>query len=69
MIALPQKDKNIITSSSSTIEWKINPGTLIIMPSYMMHEYSPQKNDPFKFIHFNIKATEKRFMKGTENDS
>jgi uncharacterized protein (TIGR02466 family) len=68
-IALPQKNKNIITNASPTINLTINPGTLIIIPSYIMHEYSAQRNDSFKFIHFNIKATEKRFMKGVENDS
>ena len=68
-IALPEKNKNIITNASPTINWIVNPGTLILIPSYIMHEYSPQKNDPFKFIHFNIKATEKRFMKGVEDDS
>ena len=68
-IALPQKNKNIITNASPTINLTINPGTLIIIPSYIMHEYSAQRNDSFKFIHFNIKATEKRFMKGVEDDS
>jgi len=29
----------------------------------MMHEYIPQQKEPFKFIHFNVKAIEKKFNK------
>tara|TARA_Y100001938_G_scaffold128918_1_gene183232 strand:- start:581 stop:1219 length:639 start_codon:yes stop_codon:yes gene_type:complete len=61
MISLPQQDKTKLTMSSSFISWKIQPGTLILIPAYIMHEYVPQTKQPFKFIHFNVQAIEKRF--------
>ena len=61
--ALPQKDKEIITYASESFHWKPEPGTLIIMPAYLNHEYVVSKDDPFRFIHFNLQAIENRFFK------
>ena len=61
--ALPQKDKEIITYASDSFHWKPESGTLIIMPAYLTHEYVVSRDDPFRFIHFNLQAIENRFFK------
>ena len=61
--ALPQKNKEAITYASESFHWKPEPGTLIIMPAYLNHEYVVSKDDPFRFIHFNLQAIENRFFK------
>ena len=53
---LPEKNIDNITNASIATHWKVNPGTLIITPAYLPHEYAIQKNDPFRFIHFNLQA-------------
>ena len=61
--ALPEKNAQEMTYASQAIHWRPNPGTLIIQPSYITHQYSVGgPNKPFRFIHFNILAIEKRFM-------
>jgi|TARA_R100001460_G_scaffold78758_1_gene119743 uncharacterized protein (TIGR02466 family) len=63
MVSLPRKNTDEITMSSPFVSWNIKPGTLVLLPAYMMHEYIPQQKEPFKFIHFNVKAIEKKFNK------
>jgi hypothetical protein len=47
--------------------WKPDPGTLIIMPAYITHQYSVGgPNQAFRFIHFNIQAIHNNFMKTEE---
>ena len=60
--ALPQKNKEAITYASESFHWMPEAGTLIIMPAYLTHEYVVSKNDPFRFIHFNLQAIENRFL-------
>ena len=44
---------------------KPKPGTLIIFPGYLEHEFSIDHGiDPFRFIHWNIQAV----PKGINND-
>jgi uncharacterized protein (TIGR02466 family) len=60
------KEKNIldITPASSIINFRPKPGTLIIFPSYLPHEYAVDDgSEPFRFIHFNIQAIEKGMLK------
>ena len=59
--ALPEKDQTQVTYASQSAHWKPTPGTLILIPAYIMHEYVPQTKQPIKFIHFNVQAIEKRF--------
>ena len=61
--ALPQKNKDEITHASESFHYKPRPGTLIIIPAYLNHQYVVSKNDPFRFIHFNLQAIENRFLK------
>ena len=60
--ALPQKNKETITYASDSFHWKPESGTLIIMPAYLTHEYVVSRDDPFRFIHFNLQAIENRFL-------
>jgi uncharacterized protein (TIGR02466 family) len=65
--ALPQKDQTQITYASDSAHWKPTPGTLIIMPAYVTHQYSVGgPNQAFRFIHFNIQAIHNSFMKTEE---
>ena len=64
---LPEKNPNEITYGSQAINWTPLPGTLIIMPAYLTHQYSVGgPNQAFRFIHFNIQAIDNRFMKTQE---
>ena len=67
--ALPQKDNTQITYATNEAHWKPTPGTLIIMPAYVTHQYSVGgPNQAFRFIHFNIQAIHNSFMKQTEEE-
>ena len=39
MTKLPQKDTSKITLASEQIHFKIQPGTMIIIPGYTPHQY------------------------------
>ena len=46
------------------IHYRPKPGTLIIFPGYMEHEYAVDHgNEPFRFIHWNITALPKEMAK------
>ena len=61
---LTEKDKANITYASQAAHWKPTPGTLIIMPAYVTHQYSMGgPNQAFRFIHFNVQAIHNTFMK------
>lgn len=57
MTDLTQKDNSVLTTSSSTVFYKPKPGTLMLFNSYLPHHFAvdPGK-DPFRFIHFNLRA-------------
>ena len=62
--ALPEKNAKEITYASQAVHWSPKPGTLIIQPAYITHQYSVGgPNRPFRFIHFNIQAIHNVFMK------
>ena len=49
---------------SRTISFKPKPGTLIIFPGYLEHEYAVDFGiEPFRFIHWNIQAVPKEMAK------
>ena len=65
--ALPEKDSSQITYASQAVHWQPKPGTLILQPAYITHQYSVGgPNKPFRFIHFNIQAIHNVFMKGVK---
>ena len=64
MTKLPQKDGAKITMANEAIHYKINPGTMIIFPGYVPHQYVVDAGlDPFRFIHWNIKVVETAISK------
>jgi uncharacterized protein (TIGR02466 family) len=53
-----------VWSGNELIHFKPKPGTLIIFPGYMEHEYTVDHGkEPFRFIHWNIQAVPKGMAK------
>ena len=64
IIKLPEKNANNITDASDYINFKPVPGTLIMFPSYLSHGFQVDFGlQPFRFIHFNYRAIEKKYLK------
>jgi hypothetical protein len=58
------KPGNGIGSGTELIHIKVKPGTLIIFPGYLEHEYAVDHGiNPFRFIHWNIQAIPKGMAK------
>jgi len=63
MNLLPEKDTSKITSASSLIHFKPEPGAFIFFNSYLQHEFIVDEGiEPFRFIHFNIQAFPKQLI-------
>ncbi len=57
MTKLPLEQSKEIKMGSSSINFKIQPGTFIFFPGYLTHEFPIDLGiDPFRFIHFNVQA-------------
>ena len=57
MSQLPLKNVEEITLGSTMVSFKPNPGTLILFPSFLEHQFSLDFGiEPFRFIHFNLQA-------------
>jgi hypothetical protein len=57
---LPLKKEDEITFGSQQINYRPKPGTLILFPAFMEHQFTVDCGlDPFRFIHFNIQAIRK----------
>jgi uncharacterized protein (TIGR02466 family) len=55
MTKLPMIDQ--VTLVTNKIEYRPKPGTLIIFPSYLPHQYVVDPGiEPFRFIHFNAQV-------------
>ena len=55
---------NNILAGTDIIHIKPTPGTLIIFPGYLEHEYAVDHGkEPFRFIHWNIQAVPKGMAK------
>jgi uncharacterized protein (TIGR02466 family) len=55
---------NDILPGTDNIHIKPTPGTLIIFPGYLEHEYAVDHGkEPFRFIHWNIQAVPKEMAK------
>ena len=58
------KPNNGIFHGTELIHFKPKPGTLIIFPGYLEHEYAVDHGiEPFRFIHWNIQAVPKEMAK------
>lgn len=57
---LPLKKESEITFGSQFISQKPVPGTLILFPSFLEHQFVMDLGiEPFRFIHFNLQAVRK----------
>jgi len=64
MTKLPQKDKNKITYANEAVHYKVQPGTMVLIPGYTPHQYPVDMGiDPFRFVHWNIQAIPKGVVK------
>ena len=60
MTKLPQKDPTKVTFASDSIHYKVEPGSMILIPGYTPHQYPFDLGlEPFRFIHWNIQAVPK----------
>jgi len=61
---LKLKPSNGIFHGTELVHFKVQPGTLIIFPGYLEHEYAVDHGvEPFRFIHWNIQAVPKEMAK------
>jgi hypothetical protein len=61
---LKLKNGNGIFHGTELIHFKVKPGTLIIFPGYLEHEFAVDHGvEPFRFIHWNIQAVPKEMAK------
>jgi uncharacterized protein (TIGR02466 family) len=61
---LKMKSSNGIFHGTELVHFKPKPGTLIIFPGYLEHEYAIDHGiEPFRFIHWNIQAIPKEMAK------
>jgi len=60
MKTLPQSDEEKITHATGKVYYTPKPGTMIIIPGYVPHEYPIDMGiHPFRFIHWNIQCVPK----------
>ena len=60
MNQLPLKNASELSFGNPLINFKPAPGTLIMFPSFLEHEFSLDLGiEPFRFIHFNLQAVRK----------
>jgi len=61
---LKLKPSKGIFHGTELVHFKPKPGTLIIFPGYLEHEYAVDHGvEPFRFIHWNIQAVPKEMAK------
>ena len=61
---LKMKDQKGVLGGSELIHFNPTPGTLIIFPGFLEHEFSVDFGiEPFRFIHWNIQAIPKEMAK------
>ena len=61
---LPEKDKSLVTYSTSQINYEPKPGRIMFFPSHLPHLFSVDNGyEPFRFIHFNCQAIPKSVLK------
>ena len=66
MTKLPLKNDKQLSMGISMVNYKPKPGTMIIFPGYVPHEYAVDAGlEPFRFIHWNIQAVPTSISKET----
>ena len=61
---LKMKPNDEILDGNDLIHFKPKPGTFILFPGFLEHEFSVDHGkDPFRFIHFNLQAVPKEMAK------
>ena len=66
MTKLPQLQPEKLSFANEAVNFKIKPGTMVIFPGYLTHEYALDYGlDPFRFIHFNIQYLPKSEVSAT----
>ena len=64
MTKLFTKNQEQITLGSNQVHYKPQPGTMVIFPGYLPHQFAVDPGlEPFRFIHFNIKVVETEISK------
>jgi uncharacterized protein (TIGR02466 family) len=64
MSALPLKNSSELSAGNNTVFIKPKPGTMVIFPSYLAHEFTVDYGiDKFKFIHWNIQCVPTNTLK------
>ena len=64
MLNLPIKDHTKLCYAMERQIIKPKPGTLLMFNSYLPHEFKVDNGiDPFRFIHFNLKATKHHILR------
>jgi len=60
---LPLKDESEVTFGTQFVNYKPQPGTLILFPSFLEHQFTMDYGiKPFRFIHFNLQAIRKMVL-------
>ena len=60
-LKLKEKDASTITNSNDLVNYEPFRGRFIFFPAYLSHLYMVDHGiEPFRFIHFNIRAVEKQ---------
>ena len=68
MTKLFMKNPEQITMGTNQVHYKPKPGTMIIFPGYVPHQFAVDPGlEPFRFIHFNIKVVETAISKERSN--
>lgn len=63
-LKLKEKDMDKVTNASDIVNYSTTPGTLMLFPSYLSHAYSTDHGiEPFRFMHFNLRAIEKELLR------
>ena len=63
-LKMKENMKEGVVAGSDLIHFKPKPGTLILFPGYLEHEFSVDfGKEPFRFIHWNIQAIPKEMAK------
>jgi hypothetical protein len=61
MTKLIQKNKDNVTSATDAVHFKAKPGSLMIFPSYIPHEFSMDDGkEQFRFVYWSIKTLPKK---------
>ena len=66
MTKLPLKDGNKISYANESVHYKVQPGTMVLIPGYTPHQYPVDMGvEPFRFIHWNISCVPRAISNAT----